>query len=101
MREFELWDWSQVQNGKLVLMTCNILSPREKMKIADFRDSEALKFRKSGNWMGMSIDRGLRLGSGPLSMVNGVWFCNEDHKACNLYVDQELSPELLSLENIE
>jgi hypothetical protein len=101
MRKFDSYDWSQLEEGFLILMTCEILSSRERMSIADFRDSQALKFKESGNWVGMSVNRGTRLGSGPLRMVDGVWICNEDHKACERYADLDLHPELLSLEMIK
>lgn len=85
-----------------MLMTVQDLGdPRSKMSIADFRDVQALFFPKVGRWVGMSPARGLRFGSGPLEMVNGVWYCLEDVEAQKGHEDLTLSPDTLSLEMIK
>jgi len=101
VRPFERLDWNTVEDSNLVLMTVRDLGdPKEKMSIADFRDVQALFLPKVGKWVGMSPARGLRFGSGPLRMVDGVWYCQEDRGAQKGHEDMELSPEALSLEMI-
>lgn len=101
MRSFENFDWSTVVDGELALMTVRDLGdPGEKMSIADFRDVQALFLPKVNRWVGMSPARGLRFGSGPLKMVNGIWYCLEDRSAQRGHEDMTLSPDALSLEMI-
>ena len=102
MRAFEKFDWSQVGEGDLVMMTVEELGdPDMKMKVADFRDVQALFLPKVGKWVGMSPSRGLRFGAGPARLINGVWYCSEDVTAQRGHEDMELSPESLSLEMIK
>lgn len=102
MRSFESFDWSAVGDGQLVLMTVQDLGdPKSKMSIADFKDVQALFLPKVVKWVGMSPKRGLRFGSGPLKMVNGVWYCSEDVEAQKGHEDLALSPDSLSLEMIK
>lgn len=75
--------------------------PKSKMSIADFKDVQALFLPKVVKWVGMSPKRGLRFGSGPLKMVNGVWYCSEDVEAQKGHEDLALSPDSLSLEMIK
>lgn len=101
MRSFESFDWGQVKEGQLVLMTVQDLGdPKSKMSIADFRDVQALFLSKVGKWVGMSLTRGLRFGSGPLKMTDGIWYCVEDLNSQRGHEDMALSPETLSLEMI-
>jgi hypothetical protein len=102
VRKFEDYDWSLLGEGQLVLMTVQDLGdPKSKMSIADFRDVQALFLSKVGKWVGMSPTRGLRFGSAPLKMVNGVWYCSEDVEAQKGHEDLTLSPDTLSLEMIK
>ena len=102
VRSFEKFDWSVVADGELVLMTVRDLGdPGEKMSVADFRDVQALFLPKVNRWVGMSPSRGLRFGSGPLKMVDGVWYCAEDLVAQRGHEDATLSPDVLSLEMIK
>jgi hypothetical protein len=102
VRAFEKLNWAGVKDGELVLMTVEHLGdPDMKMQIADFRDDHALFIPKVGRWVGMSPSRGLRFGSGPLRMVNGIWYCSEDRESQRGYEDLGLSPETLSLEPIK
>jgi hypothetical protein len=79
MRQFEEFNWDNLEPGKLVLMTVeNLESPENKMRIADFKDTRALYIQKFNKWVGMSPTNGPRFGSNPLKMINGVWFCIDD-----------------------
>lgn len=102
MREFEKFDFSTLQDGELALMTVPGLDdPHMTMRVADFRDVQALFLPEAGRWVGMSHMRGLRLGRGPLRLVDGVWLCAEDLLAQKGREDFKLSPEALSLEVIK
>lgn len=101
MRPFERFDWSALAEGQLVLMTVQDLgNPKSKMSIADFKDVQALFLPKVSRWVGMSPTRGLRFGTGPLRMVDGIWYCSEDVDAQRGNEDLVLSPEILSFEMI-
>lgn len=102
MRAFEKLDWSVVKEGELVLMTVEHLGdPDAKMKVADFRDDHALFIPNVKRWVGMSPTRGLRFGTGPLRMADGIWYCSEDVSSQRGHEDFTLSPEVLSLEPIK
>lgn len=101
VRAFESFDWSAVKDGELILMTVEELGdPKARMKIADFRDVQALFITEFKKWIGMSPSRGLRFGSGPPWLVNGIWYCAEDVVSQRGREDLSLSPEALSLEMI-
>lgn len=102
VRPFEKFDFSTLQDGELALMTVPDLGdPKARMQVADFRDVEALFLAEAKSWIGMSHRRGLRLGRGPMRMVEGVWICAEDVDAQRGREDLKLSPESLSLEVIK
>jgi hypothetical protein len=101
MRSFEKIDWSGLPDGQLVLMTASSISSNEKLQVADFLDTQALVFSKSGCYVGMSRDRGLRFGKHPASLINGIWFIDEDEKAQKGWSDTKLSSNDLSLELIK
>lgn len=102
MRAFESFDFSTLQDGELAVMTVPMLGdPKTVMQVADFRDLQALFLPEAQRWVGMSYRRGLRLGKGPVRMVDGVWICSEDLAAQKGREDLKLSPESLSLEVIK
>lgn len=101
MRAFEDFNWSGLPAGELVLMTVESLGdPKAVMKIADFKDVQALYIPRVRCWVGMSPERGPRFGSGPLKMVDGIWYCVEDLESQKMFKDFQPSSNDMSLETI-
>lgn len=101
MRAFESYDWSDLPEGHLVLMTVEALgNPKTVMRVADFKDVQALFVTKAGRWVGMSPTRGLRFGTGPLKMVDGIWYCVEDVESQKAFKDFQPTKDSMSLETI-
>ncbi len=72
-------DWAFVTKDKgLALMTVPDLAGNGEMYLADFRDTQALGYRATKHFVGLSKTRGLRLGGHPLRMIDGVWYITED-----------------------
>ena len=95
MREI---DWSIVpDNGTLVLLTMRDVMKQTPLCITDFRDTHTLVFSKTGNFVGLTKSRGVRMGKRPLRMVNGIWYADEDLAAQKVYKNMELQPEHLIL----
>ena len=95
MREI---DWDIVpNNGTLVLLTMQDIMNQARLYVTDFRDTHTLVFSKTGNFVGLTKDRGVRLGKRPLRMVNGIWYAVEDFDAQKVYKNMELCPEHLIL----
>jgi hypothetical protein len=93
-------DWDIVPEEGLVLMTALELADSAPMFMADFRDSFALIYTKTGNYIGMSRDHGLQLGKSP-RMINGIWFLDEDKEIGAKHIDVQLLPDVLALERIK
>ena len=72
-------------------MTVPRLGPEGDLYFADFKDTQALGFKKTQHFIGLSKNRGLRLGGHPLRMVDGVWYITEDLSAGveNLQISHE------------
>lgn len=86
-------------NG-FALLTVPDIDGHGRMYLADFRDSQVLIFKPSGNFLGFSKEKGIRLCRGPMSMVNGIWVVQEDKSAVESYKDIRLTPELLDFVSI-
>jgi hypothetical protein len=72
-------DWALVSDDRgLALMTIPDLAGDGEMYLADFRDTQALAYKTTKHFIGLSKMRGLRLGSHPLRMIDGVWYITED-----------------------
>jgi len=67
------------------------------MYLADFKDSQALAFKKTNHFLGLSRNRGIRLGRHPLRMIDGVWYITEDPEAKMAIQDLQISHEALCL----
>lgn len=94
-------DWDIVPTGEtMILLTAGGLEPNGLLFMADFKDTMALKFTPTGNYIGLTRNRGMRLGKGPKFMRNGVWFIYEDFEAQKRYTECELDMSLVTLENI-
>ena len=65
--------------------------------LADFRDTHALILSETGNFLGLTESRGIRLGKHPLRMMDGVWYATEDAGAAARMPDLEVSPGMLEL----
>lgn len=63
-------------DGSLVLLTSRDLAEDSLLLAADFRDMQALIHTPTGKWVGMN-QHGVRLGSGPLEMIDGIWYVKE------------------------
>jgi hypothetical protein len=84
-------------NGTLVLLTMRDVVDRAPLYITDFRDTHTLVFSKTGNFVGLTKSRGVRLGKRPLRMVDGIWYAVEDFDAQKVYKNVELRAEHLIL----
>jgi hypothetical protein len=92
-------DWNLVSDDRgLALLTVPILSATGPMYLADFKDLRALAFKKTRNFIGLSRNRGVRLGGYPLNMVDGIWYVTEDLEA--KVQDLQISHEMLCLQLI-
>jgi len=91
-------NWGIVpDNGTIVLLTMQDVMEQTPLYIADFRDTHTLVFSKTGNFVGLTKSRGVRLGKRPLRMVDGIWYAHEDLDAQKVYKNMELRPEHLIL----
>ena len=79
-------------------MTVPRIAPTGEMYLADFKDTQALAFKKTRHFIGLTRTRGLRLGGHPLRMVDGVWYITED--ASVQVEDLQISHEALCLQLI-
>jgi hypothetical protein len=84
----------------LAVLTCQRIDFRAPLFIADFRDQQILIFTPTGNPIGISIDRGMRLGRRPLQMRNGIWVMEEEEKIPEQYQDKELRAEDVAFSTI-
>lgn len=82
-------------NGVAVLLTMRDIVEQTPLCVADFRDTHALVFAKTGNFVGLTKHRGVRLCKRPLRMVDGIWYAQEDLDAQKVYRNMELRPEHL------
>lgn len=97
MKTFAEYDWQSLPDGMLVLMTAPDLNDVTEMRIADFRDTQALVFNQTGNYVGMSRRSGLRFGRAPAIMKDGVWLVHEDSSSQSGWQNTQLSASTLSL----
>jgi hypothetical protein len=92
-------DWSFVTEDRgLALMTVSDLTGDGEMYLADFKDTSALAYKKTRHFIGLSRERGLRLGGHPLRMIDGVWYITEDTDS--KVEDLQVSHEALMLQLI-
>ena len=80
----------------LALLTTDDI-PGGSLYLADFKDTHALVFSKTGHFLGISEDRGVRLGGHPLRMMDGIWYITEDQKIGETMTDLVVEPEALEL----
>lgn len=93
-------DWSRVpESGLLVLMTAEDVEAGAVMKMADFRDTHALFYSRFGRWLGLSR-RGVRLGTSPLRLVDGIWYAAEDRELSDANPDHAPDVSQISLKVI-
>lgn len=60
------------------LLTMERLGDGVPLMIADFKDTHALFHIESERFIGLTRNRGIRLGKPPLVMTDGIWFLEED-----------------------
>lgn len=90
-------DWKLVpDDGIIVLLTMRDIVDKADLMIADFKDTHALIFKKTGNFVGLSKSRGVRLGKKPIRMISGIWYAFEDLEAQKKYRNVNLTADLLS-----
>lgn len=92
MRDF---DWKYVPAKGLVLLTAVDLD--SSVCIADFRDTHAIAYKKSGGFIGQSWTGGMRLGRLPLHLVDGIWYMLEDGKSQSEHSEILLNPQSVIL----
>ena len=85
----------------LVLVTVPELAENVVMMITDFRDLKTLVYKPTGQYIGINFDGLLRLGTGPLEMINGIWYTREDPEQLDKHKHVRLFPDLLTLELIK
>jgi hypothetical protein len=95
-------DWKLVpEHGRMVLLTIQDLVDEVPLMIADFRDTHALFHPKSGRFLGLTRNRGMRMGKSPIQMIDGIWYINEDDEIAEKFKDLEVKSEDLILKVIE
>lgn len=67
-----------IPKGGMVLLTLRSLYMQASFLVADFRDQQAAIFKPTGSFLGLTADRGIRLGKRPPFMRNGIWLLHED-----------------------
>jgi hypothetical protein len=96
MRKF---DWDLVSDDRgLALLTVPSITKIGEMHLADFRDTKALAYKNTQHFLGISKNRGIRLGGHPLRMIDGVWYIEEDRMTG--VEDLQISHESLCLQFI-
>ena len=100
MRTFEYFDWDSLPDDMLVVMTAPALESGMAMHVADFTDVQALVFKETRSYVGMSRSRGLRFGARPALLRNGIWIAHEDTAKQLKWKDFVLSVDALSLDVI-
>ena len=94
-------DWNLISEDKgLALITVPVLPGTGEVYLADFRDNKALAYKKTGNFLGLSKTRGVRLGNYPLRMIDGIWYLIEDLEIAKTILDLQISHESLCLKLI-
>lgn len=92
-------DWDVVpETGKLPLCTVRDLQARATIYLADFRDIEVLIWKPTGSFIGLSRSRGMRFCSGPIEMMDGVWFGQENLRLQKHQRDVHVQVEFLEFQ---
>ena len=97
MKDFDL---NLIPDRSLAVMTTECIEIDGPLSIADFKDTFGLIYKPTGHFIGFSKKNGLRLGTRPLRMVNGIWLMEEFRGNISGHEEVCLKPELLSLEFI-
>jgi hypothetical protein len=79
----------------LALVTTDDMEHGGQMYLADFKDTRALALSKTQQFLGLSRNRGIRLGGHPLQMIDGIWYITEDRSA--MVEDLQISHKELCL----
>jgi hypothetical protein len=87
------------EEGKLVLLTSRDIADDSKFMAADFRDMQAFIYNPTGSWIGADM-QGIKLGKGPLNLINGIWYTDLDEELNRKHQHVRLSAELISFEMI-
>jgi hypothetical protein len=91
------WDFIRDDQG-LSLLTVPRITAAGTMYLADFKDMQALAYKETKHFIGVSKTRGLRLGGHPLRLVDGLWYITEDLEVA--IRDLQISHEALCLQPI-
>lgn len=75
------FDYSLLPQEGAAVLTVRELDGEGPMCLADFRDTQVLKYKPTGHYIGYVLDQGIRLCQGPLKMVNGLWVARVDEEA--------------------
>ncbi len=81
----------------LALLTAREIVESNQIMLADFRDTHALVYKKTGHFIGLSLTRGIRLGGHPIQMIDGVWYITEDPKAQKGHENASVTPDMLAM----
>lgn len=91
-------DWGVVpSDNMMVLLTVPDLMDGVSFQVADFKDSHAVAYTKTGNFLGLNRSGGIRLGKPPIEMIDGIWYLQEDLKAQQAHPDLEISAADIAL----
>ena len=97
MKDF---DYRLLPDEGMVLMTAREIDGLSPMYLADFKDTQVLIYKPTGNFIGFSADLGLRLCKGPPKMVNGMWIVHDDPIANGNHKNVKLSSGFLDFVSI-
>jgi len=91
---------SEFLSDSLLLLTMAEVVDGSALMAADFRDTHALFHSGTGRFIGLSRDRGIRFGSPPVRMENGIWVLEEDPELAETVKDVRISASDLTLKAI-
>jgi hypothetical protein len=95
----KIFDINIIPEKDLVLLTTREIDEKIPFQIADFRDHMALVYVSTGDFIGYSKYKGIRLGQNP-KMTNGIWILDENKIVSKIHADIKLNVKLLDLRPI-
>lgn len=75
----------------MVLLTLKTVLIQASFLIADFKDHQAAIFAPTGHFIGLTLDRGIRLGKRPAFMRNGIWLLHEETEVPSKYINARIT----------
>jgi hypothetical protein len=94
-----MFDINIIPERNLVLLTAVEINKEIPFQIADFRDHMALTYVPTGDFIGYSRYKGIRLGRDP-KLSNGLWILEENENISKIHSDVKLEINSLDFKPI-